>query len=79
MTHAAAALAVVHAMAVLAAEVGTVVETAETVVVALAVAAATLAVTARVVGLIAHLAQVAHATVVHQTPKNADGGSHRLI
>jgi hypothetical protein len=60
-------LAVVHAMVVLAAVAVTVVETAETVVVALA--EATLAETARVVGLIAHLAQAVHATVVHQTPK----------
>jgi hypothetical protein len=45
---------------------------------ALAVAA-TLAVTARVVGLIAHRVLVAHATVAHQTPKHADGGSQRLI
>ena len=67
MTHAAAVLAVVHAMVVLAAVAVTVVETAETVVVALA--EATLAETARVVGLIAHLAQAVHATVVHQTPK----------
>jgi hypothetical protein len=64
-------------MADLAAVVATEVETAETVVVALA--EATLAETARVVGLIAHLAQADHATVAHQTPKNADGGSHRLI
>jgi hypothetical protein len=71
-------LAVVHAMAVLAGAVGTVVATVTTVAAALAVAG-TLAVTARVVGLIAHLAQVAHATVAHQTPKHADGGSHRLI
>jgi hypothetical protein len=66
-------------MAVLAAAVDTVVATVTTVAAALAVAAETLAVSARVVGLIAHLAQVAHATVAHQTPKHADGGSHRLI
>ena len=79
MTHAAAALAVVHVMARQAAVVDTVVATVTTVAAALAVAAATLAVTARVVGLIAHLAQADHATVAHQTPKHADGGSHRLI
>jgi hypothetical protein len=69
VTHAAEALAAVHAMAVLAAVVDTVVATVTTVAAALAVAAATLAVTARVVGLIAHLAQAVHATVAHQTPK----------
>jgi hypothetical protein len=68
VTHAAAALAVVHAMADQAAVVDTVVATVTTVAAALAVVA-TLAVTARVVGLIAHLAQADHATVVHQTPK----------
>jgi hypothetical protein len=65
-------------MARQAAVVDTVVATVTTVAAALAVVA-TLAVTARVVGLIAHLAQADHATVAHQTPKNADGGSHRLI
>jgi hypothetical protein len=64
-------------MADQAAVVATVVETAETVVVALA--EATLAETARVVGLIVQRVLAVHATVVHQTPKHADGGSHRLI
>jgi hypothetical protein len=69
VTHAAEALAEVHAMADLAAVVDTVVATVTTVAAALAVVAATLAVTARVVGLIAHRVLVAHATVAHQTPK----------
>jgi hypothetical protein len=62
---------VVHATVVHATEdeVATVVATATTVEVEHAVAAETLAVTARVVGLIAHRVLVAHATVVHQRPK----------
>jgi adenylylsulfate kinase-like enzyme len=60
------------------AEVATVVATATTVVVA-HVVAATRTQTARVVGLIAHRALAVHVTVALQTPKHADGGSHRLI